>query len=252
MELQRSGSHTGRAAIVTGGSGGIGASIIAHISAQGVDVINLDRQQPPNGCPARFVHVDLCNEAETKEVLAEITAKQTIGWLVNNAGIALPASLEQTRMSDFERVISVNVRSAILCAQAVLPGMKTSSHGRIVNITSRAALGKELRTAYSAAKAAIVGLTRTWALELAAHGITVNAVGPGPIETPLFRSANPPDSPRTKAILDGIPLKRLGQPEDIASAVSFFLSERASFITGQTLFVCGGLSVGPAGSLEDS
>jgi NAD(P)-dependent dehydrogenase (short-subunit alcohol dehydrogenase family) len=188
--------------------------------------------------------VDLLDEAATRAALAAITAGNQVGWLVNNAGIALPATLEDTRMDDFERVIAVNLRAAILCAQAVLPGMRAAGHGRIVNITSRAALGKELRTAYSAAKAGLIGLTRTWALELAPFGITVNAVGPGPIETDLFKSANPAESERTRALIRAVPLQRLGKPEDIAHAVGFFLSDEASFITGQTLFVCGGLSIG--------
>jgi 3-oxoacyl-[acyl-carrier protein] reductase len=235
-----------RAALVTGGSGGIGACVIETLTAAGIPVINIDRVEQPSGLPSRYVYADLMDESATSRTLADIVGQQPIGWLVNNAGIAMPASLEETRLEDFERVIAVNLRAAILCAQAVLPGMRAAGHGRIVNITSRAALGKELRTAYSAAKAGIIGLTRSWALELAPYGITVNAVGPGPIETELFRSANPPDSPRTAAILAGIPLKRMGQPGDVAHAIEFFLSDGASYVTGQTLFVCGGLSVGPA------
>ena len=124
--------------------------------------------------------------------------------------------------------------------------MKAAGKGRIVTISSRAALGKELRTAYSATKAGVIGLTRTWALELAPHGITVNAIGPGPIETELFKSANPHNSPRTQAIIRGVPVQRLGQPEDIAHAADFFLSDGASFVTGQVLYVCGGMTVGVA------
>jgi NAD(P)-dependent dehydrogenase (short-subunit alcohol dehydrogenase family) len=126
--------------------------------------------------------------------------------------------------------------------------MKAARFGRIVSISSRAALGKELRTVYSATKAALHGMTKTWALELGAHGITVNAVGPGPIDTELFRRVNPADSPRTKAIIEGIPVKRLGTPEDIAHAVASLLDERAGFITGQVLYVCGGMTVGNAGA----
>ena len=117
---------------------------------------------------------------------------------------------------------------------------------RIVNISSRAALGKELRTAYSASKAALIAMTRTWALELAGFGITVNAVAPGPIRTSLFDEANPPDSPRTKAIVDNIPVGFMGEPDDVADAVAFFASDRARFVTGQVLYVCGGVSVGGA------
>jgi NAD(P)-dependent dehydrogenase (short-subunit alcohol dehydrogenase family) len=157
-----------------------------------------------------------------------------------------PALLADTRLDDFDAVIRLNVRVAVQCVQALLPGMTKARFGRILNIASRAALGKELRTSYSASKAALIGLTRTWALELARHGVTVNTIGPGPIETELWAKANPPDSPRTKAILAGIPVQRLGQPGEIAHAASFFLSAEAGFVTGQTLYVCGGTSVGYA------
>jgi NAD(P)-dependent dehydrogenase (short-subunit alcohol dehydrogenase family) len=165
---------------------------------------------------------------------------------VNNVGIVRPAPLEETSVEDLAAVLDVNLRSAILAAQALLPTMREAGFGRIVNIASRAALGKELRTAYAASKAGLIGLTRTWALELAAQGITVNAIGPGPIATELFRRANPDNSPRTRAIIEGVPVKRLGTPDDIAHAAAFFLDDRAGFVTGQTVYVCGGLTVGMA------
>jgi NAD(P)-dependent dehydrogenase (short-subunit alcohol dehydrogenase family) len=123
--------------------------------------------------------------------------------------------------------------------------MKGVGFGRIVNMASRAALGKELRTAYAASKAGLIGATRVWALELGAHGITVNALGPGPIATELFNRANPPGDPRTRAIVESVPVKRVGTPEDVAHAAGF-LDERAGFVTGQVLYVCGGLTVGTA------
>jgi 3-oxoacyl-[acyl-carrier protein] reductase len=113
-------------------------------------------------------------------------------------------------------------------------------------MSSRAALGKELRTAYAAAKAGLIGITRVWALELGHSGITVNAIGPGPIATDLFLQANPLDSPRTQAIVDAVAVGRLGTPSDVAHAAGFFLDERAGFVTGQILYVCGGLTVGSA------
>lgn len=233
-------------ALVTGGSGAIGGKIIERLAAGGMHVVNVDRNPPPAALPGEFVRLDLTDLAAAQKLFPQVMGDFSVGWLVNNAGIAAPATLEDTTLDDLDAVLSVNLRAALIATQAAVPGMKAARKGRIVNITSRAALGKELRTAYAAAKAGLIGMTRTWALELAPHGITVNAVGPGPIETPLFNSANPPDSPRTKAIIEGIPVKRMGQPEDIAHAVSFFLSEDAGFITGQTLFVCGGMTIGTA------
>jgi 3-oxoacyl-[acyl-carrier protein] reductase len=232
-------------AVVTGGSGAIGAALVRRLHAGGVRVINVDREPPPVENPAAaFVQADFRDLEATREVLTALAARERVSLLVNNAGVALPASLEGTSLADYRTVLDVNVGASIVCAQALVPAMKAARHGRIVNITSRAALGKPLRTSYSSAKAGVVGLTRTLALELAAWGITVNAVGPGPIETPLFRSANPPDSPRTAAILEGIPLRRLGTPDDVAAAAAFFLGDEASFVTGQVLYVCGGLSLG--------
>ena len=157
-----------------------------------------------------------------------------------------PGPLEDVTVADLEAVVSLNLRCSIQCAQAVLPAMKAARFGRIVNVASRAALGKELRTVYAATKAGLLGMTKTWALELAAVGITVNAIGPGPIGTELFHQANPADSPKTKAIVEGVPVKRLGTPEDIAHAAAFLLDERAGFVTGQVLYVCGGMTVGLA------
>jgi 3-oxoacyl-[acyl-carrier protein] reductase len=132
----------------------------------------------------------------------------------------------------------------MVLAQCLMPYMRKANFGRIVSIASRAALGKEERTAYAATKAGVLGMTRTWALELAQYGITVNAIGPGPIATELFTSGNPPGAPKTIKIIESIPVKRMGQPEDIAHAVAYLMDERASFVTGQTLYVCGGMTVG--------
>ena len=114
-------------------------------------------------------------------------------------------------------------------------------------MASRAALGKEMRTVYAATKAGLIGMAKVWALELGEHGITANAIGPGPIRTELFDRANPPDSERTRAIIEAIPVRRVGAPEDIANAVSFLLDARSGFVTGQALYVCGGMTAGVAG-----
>jgi NAD(P)-dependent dehydrogenase (short-subunit alcohol dehydrogenase family) len=113
-----------------------------------------------------------------------------------------------------------------------------------VSVTSRVILGKHKRTAYAASKGAITAMSRTWALELAGDGITVNMVAPGPIGTDLFAANNPEDAPATRKILESIPMRRVGTPDEVAHAVSFFLDERSGFVTGQTLYVCGGMTVG--------
>jgi NAD(P)-dependent dehydrogenase (short-subunit alcohol dehydrogenase family) len=141
----------------------------------------------------------------------------------------------------------VNLHPAVQTAQAFLPGMRERGWGRIVNISSLTILGITQRTAYAAAKAALVSFARTWALELATTGVTVNSVAPGPTETELFRANNPPGSEGELRYLSGVPMGRLGKPEEIAAAIAFLLSDDAGFITGQTLFVDGGASVGKAG-----
>lgn len=246
MNPSLSPSSFGGAALVTGASRGIGRAILRRLATDGLTVVNLDMAAPEPGTPeaAHFVAVDLTDRVAMAAALAQVTAAHDITRLVNNAGIVQAVDLAGTTLDDLNRTIQVNLRAALQCAQAVLPAMRRARFGRIVNIASRVALGKALRTAYAATKAGIAGFTRTWALELGADGITVNTIGPGPIATDMFTRGNPPDSPRTKAILDGIPVGRMGTPDDVAHAVAFFLDARSSFVTGQTLYVCGGLSAG--------
>ena len=229
--------------MITGGASGIGLAIAREGQTQGWDVVVLDRDPAPVG---RWIQVDLSHADETREALATALGEGPVTRLVNNVGAVFPARLEDQELAEVDLAYRLNLHCAVQCAQAVLPGMRDAGFGRIVNMSSRAALGKELRTAYAASKAGLLGLTRTWALELGAHGITVNAIGPGPIATDLFLAANPPDSPRTQAIIDGVTVGRLGTPEDVAHAAAFFLDDRSGFITGQTLYVCGGLTVGLA------
>ena len=230
--------------LVTGGSSGIGLAVARQELAAGRAVVVLDREPPPADLDARFVSVNLMDEAATAAALAEALSHGPVTRLVNNVGMGRPASLDDTSAEDFAAVMRLNLGVAIQATQALLAGMRAARFGRIVNVSSRAAYGKELRTAYAASKAGLIGATRTWALELGRDGITVNAVAPGPIATPLFTAANPPDAPRTRAIVEAIPVGRMGTPEDVAQAVSFFLSDEAGFITGQTLPVCGGITVG--------
>ena len=230
--------------LITGGGAGIGAATAERCRADGYQPVVIDRviDQAPGG-----IQADLSNPAETARALAQALAGGPITRLVNNVGIVLPAEAGAQTLEQFDLAVALNLRCALQCMQALLPGMRQAGFGRIVNISSRAALGKSLRTAYAATKAGLIGMTRVWALELGQHGITANAIGPGPIRTELFDRANPPGAPRTQAIIDAVPVKRVGTPEDIAHAVSYLLDARSGFVTGQALYVCGGMTVGVAG-----
>ena len=227
--------------LVTGGAAGIGRATVERCRADGYDVVSIDRV-------GDGIIADLADADETAEALALALKDGPITRLVNNVGTVRPASIEEQTLEDFDVVMRLNVRCAMQCLQAVLPGMKDAGFGRVVNVSSRAALGKELRTVYAGSKAALQGLAKVWALELGQYGITANAIGPGPIKTELFDRVNPADSPRTKAIIEAVPVRRLGTPEDIANSIAFFLHRDSGFITGQVLYVCGGMTVGVVGA----
>ncbi|RMF08838.1 MAG: SDR family oxidoreductase [Alphaproteobacteria bacterium] len=238
-----------RRAIVTGASRGIGRAIAERLGEEGWQVINLDRQPPDGEKPgARWVEIDLADAAALTACLAQLLEEGPVTGLVNNAGIGIPTLLEETTAEDFDLTTAINMRAPMLLAKAVVPGMREAGFGRIVNISSRTYLGKTHRTAYAATKAGILAMGRVWALELGSAGITVNTIAPGPIRTELFDQVNPPEMPRTQAIIDSVPVGRIGLPEDIANAVAFFMDERADFVTGQTLHVCGGITLTRGGS----
>ncbi len=235
-----------RVTLVTGASRGIGRAIAERLARDGHQVINLSRSDPGADFPGVTYRVDLADAAGTARTLSEVTAKHGIDNLINNAGMIRPNPIERVTPAELQAHVELNLRAVFQVTQAVLPAMRARRRGRIVNIGSRAALGKSGRSSYGATKAALVGLTRTLALELGRDGITVNVIAPGPIETELFRADNPPDSPSTRALIAAIPVGRIGTPQDVAAAAAFLISDEASFITGQVLNVCGGLSVGSA------
>ncbi|HET6183721.1 MAG TPA: SDR family NAD(P)-dependent oxidoreductase [Acetobacteraceae bacterium] len=231
--------------LVTGGSSGIGLAICRGFLARGDRVISLDRQ-PPAGSDPRLqtILVDLADERAT-EAAARATMAENVTILVHNAGAIRAAPLEQAESADLAALSRLHLSAALILAQAVLPAMRAARFGRIVLISSRAALGLATRSAYAATKAGLIGLVRTWALELGPDGITANAVAPGPIAgTAMFHDVLPEGDPRIAAMAAGVPVRRLGRPEDVAHAVLFLADPASSFITGQTLFVCGGTSVG--------
>ena len=234
------------AAIVTGASGGIGAAIAKAMLDRGYRVIALALEKPGWSHPQLESRaVDLLDAKATEQVAAEIVREHRVTHVVHNAGVIRPNPVEQAKPDDIAALAQLHLGAALTLVSAALPTMKQAGFGRIVLISSRAALGAQARTAYSATKAGIIGMGRTWALELAAHGITVNMVAPGPIQgTRMFHEIVPAGSDRETALAAAIPMKRLGKPEDVANAVLFFASAESSFVTGQTLYVCGGASVG--------
>jgi 3-oxoacyl-[acyl-carrier protein] reductase len=232
-------------AIVTGGSAGIGRAIAQRMLDQGREVISLDVQ--PSGLAhrkLRHVHVDLADTEATRHAAAEIVRDHAVTTVIHNAGVIRPALLADVKLQDMDALVNLHVSAAVLLTQAALPTMKSAGYGRVVLVSSRSVLGLPTRTAYSATKSAMLGLARTWALELAPYGITVNVVAPGPIKTANFHGVIPEGSPQVDRVIQSIPVKRLGQPDDVARAVMFFADRDAGFITGQVLYVCGGTSVG--------
>lgn len=229
-----------KTALVTGATQGIGLAICERLHDLGYHVLGIARREPASSFPATFYRCDLADRDDTAQVLHTIKKHHKVDIIVHNAGITLPQPLGEIDLQTFYQVYDLNVRAAIQVTQALIDEMKVESWGRIINISSRAIYGAKSRSSYSAAKSALIGLTRTWALELAQHSITVNAIAPGAVETALFRQAHPVGSEAEKTKLASIPLGRLGKPCEIAAAVAFLVSEDAAFITGQTLDINGG------------
>jgi NAD(P)-dependent dehydrogenase (short-subunit alcohol dehydrogenase family) len=234
-----------RTALITGASKGIGRALASRLAASGWIVIGVARAAD-QGFPGELIQLDLADRAATAAALDRLTATRRIDAVVNNVGLVRPQPFGAVTPDALDAVLDVNVRSALQVAQTALPGMRDGGWGRIVNISSLTVLGAPQRTAYAAAKAALISFTRSWALELAEAGITVNAVAPGPTETELFRENNPAGSPGEARYLGMVPMRRFGRPEEIAAGIGFLLSDDAAFITGQTLFIDGGASIGKA------
>ncbi|HEY5210315.1 MAG TPA: SDR family oxidoreductase [Stellaceae bacterium] len=233
-------------AIVTGGSTGIGAAIVRTMLDRGYEVVSLSRRRPAIADPRLdAITVDLYDAEATRQVADEIAKKHAVTHIVHNAGVTRHKPVEQATVADIDALAQLHLGAVLTLLQATLPSMKAGGFGRVILISSRAALGVVGRTAYSATKAGMIGMGRTWALELAPLGITVNMVAPGPIgATEMFHDVIPAGSEREKTLANAIPVKRLGTPADVANAVMFFASRDSGFVTGQVLYVCGGASVG--------
>lgn len=240
----------GRVAFVTGAAGGIGARTAAMLAEEGVSVaigdINLDAAEAEaarlrdRGFTAMAVRVDVASAASVDQAMAAVTqALGAVDILVNNAGFTRDKRIGRMEESDWDAVVDVVLKGAFLCTKSVLPGMIEKKWGRIINISSRAYLGNPGQANYSSAKAGLLGLTRSMALENGRYNITVNAVAPGIIDTAAVRNLPHFEKIRTNAEAS-LPLPRLGRVEDVAAAIVFLTSEQAGYITGDVLHVSGG------------
>jgi len=228
--------------IITGANRGIGLAA-ANLIKKKYNIIGVARKKIKK-FPGKFIECDLSNSLEVENLIRNIKKTNQIYGLINNAGASFGESTTELSLETFDKSYNLNLRAAVQLSKGFLDQMIKNKIGRIINISSRAALGRENRTSYSAAKAGLYGFTRTWALELAKKNITINIVSPGPIQTELQRKNNNQSMQYKKKFLAQNPMGRFGKPEEVAFAIDFFLSEKSSFITGQTLYVCGGMSVG--------
>ncbi|MDX6607144.1 MAG: 2-hydroxycyclohexanecarboxyl-CoA dehydrogenase [Solirubrobacterales bacterium] len=240
----------GKKALVTGGASGIGAAIARRLAAEGADVtigdLNLEGAAEVAGeVSGLAIELDVTDLGSAQAAVE--SAGGPLDILVNNAGTDEFGFFAQTTPEQWEKVIGVNLRGVLNCTFAALPGMQEAGYGRMVNIASEAGrVGSKGSAVYSAAKGGVIAFTKVMAREGARFGITANSIAPGPIETPLLMRAKEFGEVGEKIIETmkaGTQLRRLGQPEEVAAAVAFLASDDASYVTGETLGVSGGLGM---------
>jgi NAD(P)-dependent dehydrogenase (short-subunit alcohol dehydrogenase family) len=244
-------------ALVTGAARGIGRAIAHRLLSAGAHVFLADQdgktlgqtveelKEATDTSAVHGIELDVTSSQQVNKAVSQIV--DTAGGLdilVNNAGILRDGWIANISDDDWEQVIKVNLTGAFYASRAAVAVMSANDYGRIVNISSRSWMGNPGQSNYSASKAGIVGLTRALALETARRGITVNAVAPGMIDTPMTRSLKPEVRDRLIAAQPG---GRMGTPAEVAAVVNFLASREASFVTGQVVSVCGGKSAGMGG-----
>jgi gluconate 5-dehydrogenase len=244
---------TGKIALVTGGSKGIGLGMAYALGSYGAQIVIASRGEEEGrkaeeelnqaGIKANFMQLDVTNKSNVEEVTDSIVDRLgSIHILVNNAGMNIRKPLVEVEEQDWDQVLDVNLKGIFLVGQAVAKQMIKQEYGRIINISSvLGTVGMSFQTSYAASKGGINQLTKVWAEELAAHNITVNAIGPGYIKTPMTEDwLSDPD--RFRNIINNTMLKRVGELSDIAGPIVFLASDASTYITGQILNVDGGLT----------
>lgn len=235
----------GRRAFVTGGARGIGAAIVDALCDAGAEVVyaDLDDGERKPMSQVKFIRLDVTDHTA---VQTSVLATGPFNILVNNVGMDQHAFFTDTSLGLWRRILSVNLETVLNCCHAVLPAMQDGNHGRIINIVSEAArLGSKGGAVYAAAKGGVIAFTKSLARENARYGITVNAIAPGPIRTPMLDEAVRIGGKKLEAaMIDATLLRRLGTPQEVAAAALFLASDQAGFITGETLGVSGGMGIG--------
>jgi len=243
----------GKVALVTGGTGGIGAATCSRLAAEGARVAVCDLSEQV----ARELAADLgglgleLDVRSDDSIAAAVAASERelgpIDVLVNNAGIGGELFFGQTPPEVWDKMLAVNLRGVLAVTHAVLPGMQQRGGGSIVNVASEAGrVGSQLAVVYSATKAGVIGFTKALARESARFGVRVNAVAPGPIDTPMVRAADAfgeIGERMVQGMIDSTAMKRLGQPDEVAAAIAYLASGEAAYVTGETVGVSGGLGM---------